>query len=433
MAKDLDEDALNEVIRRAEPVAECLRALGHRSFVVGGLVRDLHTGGGSSGDVDMTTDARPEVMKEAFASIADDLWSQGERFGTIGLRIGDTEFEVTTHRSEQYEPGSRKPRVEFSSAIEADLSRRDFTVNAMAVELPTGRLVDPFGGAVDLENGVLRTPGSPAQSFIDDPLRMLRAARFFSGYGLEPAVELEVAMAQHADRIDIVSRERIRDETAKLLDVARPGDGIELLGRTGLLARVEPGYDQATSREVARVVDAVSAEALVRRAAFYLVAMERGGHDALGEHMRLRRYSSRERRETIQVLLAVVNGVADERFGDNDVGARRFVSTSGDHLAATLQLIGVERLAGASRAAELAVRIDRLRSRESLESLGSALTGAEVMAELNISTGPAIGEAVGFLTDLRIEAGELDREETVRRLHHWWAKRRGDVPGQGGR
>src|SRR4051794_36368834 len=166
----------------------------------------------SGRDIDLTTDARPDETKRLVKGWAESVWTQGERFGTIGCRKDGWDFEITTHRAEAYDPDSRKPTVEFSGAVEADLSRRDFTVNAMALALPEPVLIDPFGGADDLAAGRLRTPLSPEVSFSDDPLRMLRAARFIAGYGLEPVPELTAAVEEMAPRLDIVSAERIRDE-----------------------------------------------------------------------------------------------------------------------------------------------------------------------------------------------------------------------------
>jgi len=425
MATHLDQASVDDVIRRALPVADSLASRGHRSFVVGGLVRDLHLGGGSSTDVDITTDATPEVMKEAFADIADDLWAQGERFGTIGMRIGATEFEVTTHRSESYDEDSRKPKVEFSTAIEADLSRRDFTVNAMALEVPSGRLVDPFDGAADLAAGTLRTPGAPSASFTDDPLRMLRAARFFAGYQLEPAADLESAMTEFGERIAIVSQERVRDELAKLLVLDRPGEGIRLLGRTGLLARIVDGYDEPTGEDVAGLVDSVSNGELVRRAAFHLVLAERAGEAALGSHLSKRRYSAKEQRDTLRVVSAARGAADNPAAVTSDVGVRTFLSASGEWVAEATELLAFERLAGAAVASQMAARVTELAATEDVTVFDPALTGAEVMEILGLESGPEVGAALAFLRDLRMAEGELSPEQASRRLVEWRSQSEG--------
>ena len=200
------------ILQEMEPLAARFREAGHRLFLVGGTVRDLLVGSADANtdfstiDFDATTTATPEDIKRIVSPIADALWTQGERFGTIGLKIGDRTYEITTHRAEAYSPDSRKPEVQFATDIDVDLSRRDFTINAMALEITsaTPTLVDPFGGAADLMTGVLRTPLSPEESFSDDPLRMLRAARFISQLDVTPEPALVEAVIAMADRLTIV-------------------------------------------------------------------------------------------------------------------------------------------------------------------------------------------------------------------------------------
>ncbi|MGA9278957.1 CCA tRNA nucleotidyltransferase, partial [Ilumatobacter sp.] len=243
-------DRFAPVLRELEPLAARFREAGHRLYLVGGTVRDLLVASGRSEDLDLTTDARPHEIKACLAGWADALWTQGERFGTIGAHkldstTGDTRvYEITTFRAEAYTDESRKPRVEFADEIGVDLSRRDFTVNAMALEL-TGdgampELVDPFGGAGDLAQKILRTPLGPEISFSDDPLRMLRAARFIARYHLEPDPALTDAVRAMAPRLEIVSAERIRDELDKLMVVDHPADGLWYLVETGLAEQFLP-------------------------------------------------------------------------------------------------------------------------------------------------------------------------------------------------
>src|SRR5262245_25824778 len=197
------------------------------------------------GDIDLTTDATPDGTIAVVTGWADAIWDQGARFGTIGIRRGDAVFEITTHRAEAYQPESRKPEVSYATEVEVDLSRRDFTVNAMALRV-TGdgddapELIDPFGGVADLAAGILRTPLSPEESFTDDPLRMLRAARFLAGYGLAPEPALVAAVESMATRLEIVSAERIRDELSKLLVVEEPSAGLWFLVDTGIAEVVLP-------------------------------------------------------------------------------------------------------------------------------------------------------------------------------------------------
>ena len=232
------------VVEEVRPLAARFAAAGHRLYLVGGIVRDLWLDRAPRDhlDLDLTTDALPDQIKRLLAPVADALWLQGERFGTVGARIGDRPYEITTHRAEIYRDDSRKPEVHFSTAIESDLSRRDFTVNAMAVDAMTGVLVDPFDGAADLAARVLRTPLDVDTSFTDDPLRMLRAARFAAGYDLTPDPVVVDAMSRLRERLDIVSAERIRDELDKLLALPSPSVGLLLLATTDLLERFAPEF-----------------------------------------------------------------------------------------------------------------------------------------------------------------------------------------------
>src|SRR5262245_59122962 len=237
-------DRFAPVLQEVAPLAERFFARGHRLYLVGGSVRELLLGtAGEDHDLDFTTDARPNEIKAAIGGFADALWTQGERFGTIGAKRGERIYEITTFRAESYTDDSRKPHVVYADEIELDLSRRDFTVNAMALDVTPGKtptLVDPFGGAADLMAKVLRTPLGPEVSFSDDPLRMLRAARFIAGYDLHPTDELVAAATAMASRLEIVSGERIRDELDKLITLDHPGAGLFFIYETGLAERFAP-------------------------------------------------------------------------------------------------------------------------------------------------------------------------------------------------
>ena len=244
-------------------------AAGHELSLVGGPVRDLFLGRPSP-DLDFTTDADPDASEAVGAGWADATWDVGRRFGTIGFRKAGWQLEVTTYRAEEYDPASRKPQVAFGDSLEDDLLRRDFTVNAMALRLPALELVDPFGGMRDLHAGVLRTPGTPEDSFSDDPLRMMRAARFASQLGFAVAPEVEQAMTAMAERITIISAERVREELVKLVCGAHPRAGLDLLVRTGLADHVLPELPalmadssrraSAASRTAADLVEAAALE-----------------------------------------------------------------------------------------------------------------------------------------------------------------------------
>lgn len=212
---------------------------GHELALVGGPVRDAFLGRRSD-DHDFATSAPPEVTERILRAWGEATWDMGREFGTIGARRGEAIVEVTTYRTEEYDPTSRKPTVAFGDTLEGDLSRRDFRVNAMAVRLPDLTFVDPFSGLSDLADGVLRTPSSPQQSFEDDPLRMMRAARFASTLGLDVAPEVMAAMSELAPRLAIVSAERVQGELVKTLMAPAPRRGIELLVETGLADVVLP-------------------------------------------------------------------------------------------------------------------------------------------------------------------------------------------------
>src|SRR4051794_13826453 len=212
---------------------------GHELALVGGPVRDAMLGRRHN-DLDFTTSARPEQTEALLKGWADAIWDMGRAFGTIGCRKGDWQVEITTYRSEAYDPDSRKPTVDFGDSLSGDLGRRDFTVNAMAVRVPGRELEDPYGGVVDLAHRVLRTPGRPEDSFSDDPLRMMRAARFAAQLGFTVDPEVVAAMTAMAERIGIISAERVRDELVKLVMSPYPRLGLSLLVDTGLAAIVLP-------------------------------------------------------------------------------------------------------------------------------------------------------------------------------------------------
>ncbi len=238
--------AVAELLRIA-PVADRLGALfsnaGHELYLVGGSVRDALLGG-LGHDLDFATSARPGAVEKLLRKFSPAVWTIGKEYGTIGCRVdvGETSWviEVTTYRSDVYVGHSRKPEVAFGDTLDDDLLRRDFTINAMAVSIPEKRFVDPYGGLNDLARRVIRTPATPESSFSDDPLRMMRAARFAAQLGFRPAPEVVAAMRDMADRISIISAERIRDELSKLLLTDGPRPGLDLLVSTGLAAKVLP-------------------------------------------------------------------------------------------------------------------------------------------------------------------------------------------------
>lgn len=254
---------LSAILDEVAPIGRRFQEHGYRLYLVGGIVRDLYLNRDLQGeiDIDLTTDALPETIKELVEDIADAIWAIGQRFGTIGLQYRGRHLEITTHRAESYDQDSRKPQVSFGTDINLDLSRRDFTVNAMAIELPSGQLVDPWGGVRDLEIQSLATPIEAEVSFSDDPLRMMRAARFMTKYGLEPADELKAAASELAQRISIVAVERIGQEWRRLLALDDPTRGVDFLVETQVLAHIFCAGDNTKFAQMTQAIDISSTRA----------------------------------------------------------------------------------------------------------------------------------------------------------------------------
>ncbi len=409
---------LDAVIAEVAGVADRLRHAGHRVYLVGGVVRDLWLDREISADVDLdlTTDATPEQIHEIVAPVAHAIWLQGARFGTVGVRVGNRDFEITTHRSEVYPESSRKPVVRFSTAIEEDLSRRDFTVNAMAVELPGAELVDPFGGIGDLEAARLRTPLDPAISFGDDPLRMLRAARFCAGYDLVPAEPVVSAMSSMRERMQIVSAERIRDELDKLLALPDPSAGLALLARTGLLGEILPEVDPSTVERRGPSIGTLDPDPALRLAALL--------HGLDLDTARERLWALRSSNERSRQILEVLDAVGELATGavDDAPSLRRWAARAGpqrDRARALVEAVVPDGATLATRSRELEDQLG-----EDLSDLAVPLSGAEVMAVLGIGEGPEVGEALAFLHARRLERGPMTAAGAEQQLRAWWSERR---------
>jgi len=411
----LPDEATRQIFHeRLAPLESRFTGAGHRLYLVGGIVRDLLAGrsvAGSDADIDLTTDATPDVTFSLVQPWADTVWQQGARFGTIGARKGALVVEITTHRAERYRAESRHPDVDFSTRIDDDLSRRDFTVNAMALELSRWELIDPFDGRRDLGAGILRTPIDPAASFTDDPLRMLRAARFVAGYGLEPTGDLEQAMTQYRDRLAIVSRERIAEEFRKFLRVDRPGSGIELLDRTGVIDEVMPVARTGLAPSAA--LDATPVDLGLRWAVMLWAWAPEGGRPS-GRSLATIRESGDLQSDTDDVLRAM--SVLDDATFENAAALRRVLVTAGDALnRARLGLSAV----GRGPDDEQWQRLSALAALEPPSTIRSPLGGHEVM-ELLGCTGPEVGRALAWLLEERIREGPLLAQEAANRLREWW-------------
>jgi len=457
---------------RFEPLVEATRSIakrfadaGHRLYLVGGSVRDAlidaDVDPAGPSDLDLTTDALPEKIEALVQGWADAIWTQGKRFGTIGATHKGRTFEITTHRAEHYHPDSRKPEVSFGDDVLVDLSRRDFTINAMALELPSMELLDPFDGLADLIGHRLRTPLDPRLSFDDDPLRMLRAARFSARFALEPDPDLLAAVSEMAERLSIVSAERIRDELDRLVMLPVPSLGLWFVVRTGL---AEHFFPELPGLEVEQdpihqhkdvlahtlaVVDKTSPDRLLRLAALFhdvgkprTRAITDGGvsfhhHEVVGARMTRARMKalkySNEDLDTVVALVELHLRFHTYRLGWTDKAVRRYVRDAGEHLERLNELTRCDcttrnakkAKALSRRMDELEERIEELRAQEELDAMRPDLDGAQVMEQLDLSPGREVGEALSFLLELRMDEGPLGEEEARRRLVQWWAARQG--------
>ena len=437
---------------------------GHRIYLVGGCVRDLVLGRPND-DVDLTTDARPDEIERIVRGWADAVWLQGQAFGTVGCAKDGVRFEITTFRADVYHPDSRKPVVAFGDDIETDLSRRDFTVNAMALSLPDAAMVDPFDGLGDLAAGRLRTPLAPEVSFTDDPLRMLRAARFVATLGLTPDPELVAAVERHRERMAIISAERIRDELSKLLLAEDPSEGLWLLARTRLSDEFLPELNAMELEQdpihrhkdvlahTIAVVGNTRPELLVRMAALlHDIAKPRTRsygpngvmfhhHEVVGARMarqRLRelRYPNEFVEEVAQLVFLHLR-FHTYRMGWTDRAVRRYVRDAGPLLEPLNHLVRCDcttrnvnkAKALARRMDELEARIAELREQEELDAIRPPLDGRQVMAFLGVAPGKVVGEALAFLLDLRLDEGPMAEDDAYGRLEAWAAERALSVAG----
>ncbi|ASY16576.1 poly(A) polymerase [Candidatus Planktophila sulfonica] len=466
--------AIRSLIERAplaSSLAEAFKKEGFRLALVGGPVRDAILGR-LGNDLDFTTDAHPHQTKKILKSWADNVWDTGILFGTVAGKRGDTTVEVTTYRTEKYEENSRNPDVEFGDTIEGDLSRRDFTVNSMALEL-TGvkpEFIDPFDGLGDLAKRVLRTPSSATQSFSDDPLRMMRAARFASQLGFDIDSEVTEAMTSMASRISIISAERVRDEFVKLLMSDRPRIGITILVDTGLADLVVPEipklrleidehhhHKDVYEHSITVLEQAISQEErlggpnLVIRLAALLHdigkpktrnLLEGGGvsfhhHEVVGSRLSKNRMKAlrfdNDTIEAVETLVALhlrFHGYGDGEWTDSAV--RRYVRDAGDLLVHLHVLTRADCTTRNAKKADrlartydgLEARIAKLSEEEELSKIRPDLDGAQVMSLLGIKPSADVGKALDFLMELRMEHGPLGEERATEELIQWWKARR---------
>lgn len=446
-------------------LAEAFAAAGHEIALVGGPVRDAFLGRPVN-DLDFTTDALPDTILELVTPISDAQWDVGRDFGTIAARIDGITVEITTYRADTYDGETRKPVVAFGDSLEGDLVRRDFTVNAMALSLPARKLVDPWGGFEHLMARTITTPGAPEISFGDDPLRMLRAARFSSQLGFTVSPETVAAMTEMAAKLEIVSVERISDELSKLLLTDDPVPGIRLLVDTGIAQLVLPEIpalrlerdEHAHHKDVyehsltvlSQAIDLEKSRGHSPNLTLRLAALlhdigkpatrriESGGvvtfhhHDVVGAKLAAKRLKAlRMPNETISSVSRLVElhlrffGYTDGAWTDSAV--RRYVRDAGDLLewlhiltradVTTRNVRKADRLSFAYD--DLEARIAALAEAEGIAAVRPELDGERIMQVLDLKPGPLVGKAYKFLLDLRLDEGPLGEDEAERRLLEW--------------
>ena len=468
-ASEIAISALRERAPQAIDLAARFKNSGFKLALVGGSVRDILLNR-LGNDLDFTTDARPEDIKKIIKGFVEDIWEIGAKFGTIGARKDEIVFEITTYRSEIYLSNSRKPEVKFGDSIEVDLLRRDFTVNAMAIELTTKTptFIDPHNGVRDLLTKTLKTPGLPELSFGDDPLRMLRAARFAAQLGFTIAPELLASMTEMAGRLEIISAERIRDEFIKIVMSPNPRIGITTLVDTGLCDQFLPEIPKlrleidehhhhkdvyehtltVVEQSMALEERLGGANLVIRLAALMhdigkpkTRALIDGGGVSFHHHEVVGARMTKERLRKLRFDHDVVEDVAKLVFlhlrfhgyggGEwTDSAVRRYVRDAGELLTHLHVLTRADCTTRNKKKAEnlasnydhLEARINALMEEEELLKIRPDLDGHAIMEILGIKAGPQVGKAYDFLMELRLEHGPLGEERAKEELVSWWSK-----------
>ena len=450
-------DSLSDLLADDSLVLELateFRKAGHELYLVGGPVRDMllrrpHV------DLDFSTDAQPEETLEILKPLSRTQWLQGMRFGTVGAEVDGAHLEVTTFRTERYDPDSRHPEVQFESDVETDLSRRDFTINAMAIRLPEKTAVDPFKGRQDLEARVLRTPVHPDDSFSDDPLRMLRAFRFAAQLDFTIAAEVLDSVSRLKDRLRTVSAERIADELSKLVTGQRPGPALEQAEACGLTDEFLPELPALKLEQdpvhrhkdvfhhTLAVVERTDPELQLRLAALLhdigKPKTRRIGpegvsfhhHEIVGADMaraRLRalRFSN-EVVDNVSEVIRLHHRFHTYRLGWSDSAVRRYVRDAGSLLGTLNALVRADcTTRNAQKAKRLGERMDELEARikelaaqEEIGKMRPELDGGQIMAFLGIPPGPLVGEAREFMMDLRLDEGLIGEDAAYDALERW--------------
>ena len=451
----------------ATDLAKQFKAAGFKLALVGGPVRDAILGR-LGNDLDFTTDALPKQSEKILEKWADSVWDIGAAFGTVAGKKGEITVEITTYRSESYDPSSRKPDVEFGKSIEADLARRDFTINAMALELTTEQptFIDLFNGVTDLQNKLIKTPGKPEDSFTDDPLRMMRAARFMSQLNFAVDAAIIAAIKNMSSRLEIISAERIRDEFTKIILSPAPRIGITLLVETGLADYFLPEvpklkleidehhhHKDVYEHSLTVLEQAIGLEQrlggpnLTLRLAALLHDIGKpktkqlipGGGVSFHHHEVVGARMCKERLKKLRFDNHLINDVAKLTFlhlrfhgygsGEwTDSAVRRYVRDAGELLTHLHLLTRADCTTRNKKKAEglaktydqLEKRIEDLMAQEELNKIRPDLTGDEIMQILGIKPSPIVGKAYEFLLELRLEHGPQGAEKAKEELLKWW-------------
>ena len=455
--QDPSQPTLAELLSDESPLlglAQSFRDEGHELYLVGGPVRDALLRR-EPGDLDLSTDATPAQIKDLIAEVATEVWLHGERFGTVGARIAGTAVEITTFRTERYQPASRHPDVSFTADVRTDLSRRDFTVNAMALRLPERESLDPFDGVGDLKRKLLRTPIAPHDSFTDDPLRMLRAFRFASQLEFDIAPEVLAAITELKQELITVSGERIRDELSRLVTGSKPAAALKLADTTGItdlflpeLSALKLEQDPVQKHKdvfihTLAVLERTKPKLELRLAALLhdigkpktrRITEEKVSfhhHEVVGAKMAEHRLRAlrfpNEIVATVRDLIALHHRFHTYRLGWTDSAVRRYVKDAGPLLETLNDLVRADCTTRnpnkvkelSARMVELEGRIAELAQREELSRIRPELDGREVMEYLGLLPGPQVGEALAFLLEVRLDEGEIGRDEVLKRLDEW--------------
>ena len=455
----------------ASELAKLFKVAGFKLALVGGPVRDAILGR-LGNDLDFTTDAHPKDSEKILNKWADSVWDIGAAFGTVAGKKDEITVEITTYRSESYDPTSRKPDVEFGKSIEADLARRDFTINAMALELTTDEptFIDLFKGVVDLQKKIIKTPGKPEDSFSDDPLRMMRAARFMSQLNFEVDQSVLVAIKNMAARLEIISAERIRDEFIKIMMSPSPRLGITLLVETGLADYFLPEvpklkleidehhhhkdvYEHSLTvlEQAIALEDRLAGPNLTLRLAALLHDIGKpktkqliaGGGVSFHHHEVVGARMSKERMKKLRFDNHIINDVSQLVFlhlrfhgygsGEwTDSAVRRYVRDAGELLTHLHLLTRADCTTRNKKKAEglartydqLEERIQLLMQQEELNKIRPDLSGEQIMEILGIKPSPTVGKAYDFLLELRLEDGPLGEEKAKQALLTWWKEQK---------